>query len=625
MTRMAYRIPNPDSFTKKHPASPAVPQTAKPAPARSTPPAARAMSISGPVEQAVHESSRALRSAGFTELADGLDTCLLRSRRERFTIAVVGEFSRGKSTFINTLLGHEYLPVGNLPTTAVMTRVRYHEKPVLAALNRRNEKVLQRTLSPDAWEGLTARNFGGEDFQGTAIAGVPDAWLQKTGIELIDTPGAGDLNQARARALSDALLGCDGAIITISAQAPLSMTEKLFIEERLIARKMPFLMLIITRLDLVPAKERAGVVHYVRSRLRDWGMNIPVYVPASLDMEDETLLPLTGMDRVKAEMESWITNPARSQLIGQWLLGRAGDALEKALSTLREKNALMEEQDAEKQRTLLEEKQQKLAQARLAWGELRLQMHRRCSECYSLLLEKVDDYAETITERLQYEAGHAPSPERWWTEDFPYRSKVELANMAAGIEQTASRQIQEDARWYAASIEKTFHAAVACRKEGITDKRHMGVPDTGKLVLEDLDKQRNWMRVGSTLLSISGFALFSALGFMPIVASMGIGTGTAILSEKFFKKRIEQQREDIKAHIAQCVPAFIQSAMADSERKLEKVYTNMIEEADRSQQTWMQEQERLIREVCAPAPDRAGVTDDMGALEKQLNLVHALI
>src|SRR3990170_7065969 len=44
---------------------------------------------------------------------------------QRFVVAVVGEFKRGKSTFINALLGEELLPVGVVPLTSVVTVVTH--------------------------------------------------------------------------------------------------------------------------------------------------------------------------------------------------------------------------------------------------------------------------------------------------------------------------------------------------------------------------------------------------------------------------------------------------------------------------------------------------------------------
>ncbi|MPZ54075.1 MAG: hypothetical protein GEU79_15315 [Acidimicrobiia bacterium] len=57
-----------------------------------------------------------------TELAKKVD-------EQRFVVAVLGEFKRGKSTFINALLGEELPPVGVVPLTSVVTAVIHGANP----------------------------------------------------------------------------------------------------------------------------------------------------------------------------------------------------------------------------------------------------------------------------------------------------------------------------------------------------------------------------------------------------------------------------------------------------------------------------------------------------------------
>ncbi len=50
---------------------------------------------------------------------------LERLRENAFNLVVFGEFKRGKSTFINSLLGKDVLPSAVVPLTSVITIVRY--------------------------------------------------------------------------------------------------------------------------------------------------------------------------------------------------------------------------------------------------------------------------------------------------------------------------------------------------------------------------------------------------------------------------------------------------------------------------------------------------------------------
>lgn len=626
---MAYKISDAGFFQRKTEAAAPVSEDRDiQKEIKKAPPKAEPLKIGQVAEAILSDSKKALNAAGYQAMAAELETLRRSAERERFTVAVVGEFSRGKSTFLNKLLGKDFLPEGNLPTTAVMTRIRYNEKEVLLAFDENNKKKLERALSQESWEGLVAQNFGGEDFKGTVLAGVNSKWLRDSNIELIDTPGAGDLSETRARGVGEALLGCDGAVITVSATAPLSLSEKLFIEERLMARKLPFLMLVITKLDLIKKVDRAQVVQFIENRLKGWGMDIPVFIPYPVEMEEDAYQNVTGMDKVMDEIAAWAACTERERLVETWLLGKTADILKNASSALAEKLLLLEEGDEKGRAERIAEKKQQLAKARLAWGELRLQMQQKCTKCYQLLLSQIDDYAAKITERMQYELSHAGNLQRWWQEDFPYRIKMELTAMAVGIENTASKRIEEDVRWYCVAIEKTFQSHVLYRREIIADK-HMfdNIEIGGDIELEDLGKQRSAIKIGSAVLSVSGFALFSAMGFMPIIATMGIGTGTTIFSERFFKKKIEEQRNALKDEISRCVPAFIGQSMEDSEKRLETVYDSILDEADKSEQAWLAAQQAAMDSVYVSESDK-GIAEGKECLKfinEQETRINALL
>jgi GTPase SAR1 family protein len=78
----------------------------------------------------VHAAAYQTKNEG-VERAIGELTNKLAS--DRFYLTVVGQFSRGKSTLMNAILGKEYLPSGIVPTTSAITAVSYgsREKVVL--------------------------------------------------------------------------------------------------------------------------------------------------------------------------------------------------------------------------------------------------------------------------------------------------------------------------------------------------------------------------------------------------------------------------------------------------------------------------------------------------------------
>lgn len=593
-------------------------------------PKAKSLCIGKITDGIIRESSAALRELGDMVSVAEIDKMLSNVKRDRFTIAVVGEFNRGKSSFINRFLECDAIPVGNLPTTAVMTRIRNHRNSVLAVFNSHNKKIFEHPLSMSAWDGFVANNFEGDDFEGTALVGVPCKWLAQMNVELIDTPGAGDLNEKRMKVLSDALLGCDGVIIAIDANRALSLSEKTFIEERLLARKLPFMMIIVTKLDQVRANERATILQYIKSRLQSWKMDIPVFVPDDIDIPGEKYFDIVGMEKVKHEMESWIASPDKTDLVEKWLLGRTTDILNNSLAFFQESLHILEANSEENRKKMIDEKMQLLSEAELVWGDLKLKMHQKCSDCYKLLLSKIDGYSEAITERLQYEVRHTNAPGQWWKDDFPYRIKIELTNLSVNIDRIVSQQIQEDVNWYRNSLERSFRSTILYQKTTIAEKEMFGDFKVGdEIEFDDLDKKRNSVRIGAAVLSISGVVLFSAIGFLPIIATMGIGTGSAIISEHFFKRKIEEQREIVQKEIARCVPIFIQNSLTGSEKRLETVYEDIITEAENSERAWVQIQKNAILQSGAEDKDiidkKTRLSAAVSMIEEKISTIDGLV
>ena len=53
-----------------------------------------------------------------------------------FRLAIVGDFSCGKSTFLNALIGEELLTTDTLPTTAIPTYIRWNKEELLKQTGR---------------------------------------------------------------------------------------------------------------------------------------------------------------------------------------------------------------------------------------------------------------------------------------------------------------------------------------------------------------------------------------------------------------------------------------------------------------------------------------------------------
>jgi len=172
----------------------------------------------------VGEALQAL--AGLGDDRDREQIAALRDRlaAARLRVLVAGEAKRGKSTLVNALLGRPVLPSGVTPLTAVATTVRYGEdlhaevrfadghedKQPLAALG---DLVTERG-NPHNRRGIAA------------VTAFVDAPLLAGGVELVDTPGTGSVFTWDTEAAHQALETADAAVFVLTADPPVSASER---------------------------------------------------------------------------------------------------------------------------------------------------------------------------------------------------------------------------------------------------------------------------------------------------------------------------------------------------------------------------------------------------------------
>ena len=557
----------------------------------------------------VKETSDVLTRCGFAKMAGMVGQIYKDASKERFTVSVVGEFNHGKSTFLNRLLENpSLLPTGDLPTTAILTRIRYANQPQMAVFDEKGIRIGNLEVKPESWMGLVANNFGKEEPKGSVIIGIPNSWLGRNSLEIIDCPGANDLSEERARVIGDVLSRSDGAIIALNANQPLSMSEKTFIQNRIIGKRIPFTLIIINKLDLVKTEDRSKVLKFFKNALALNKLDIPFYVPYDVEMPDDTFDDVIGMDKVKDAIVSWAEDPERGERIEAWLKARIAEVVTLSLETLYEKEKLLKQDERQRVETIAKKKQ-KLDDMEIEWNDLANQFQFRANACYSSFLEKVGEYTDELVERLQYEASHAGSPERWWKEDYPYRLKVELVNLAGRLENAIAKIISTDAKWFNDRLNDKFRTFVQTGPISITDKDEFKENTSRKkLEFEDLTKKQNYARIGTVALSL---ALAPAWG---IVATMGVGTAGTLITNSIFRKVIEEQRKALKEAIAKDIPSIVFKATENSEKRILALYEDMLKDSDEKKKAWLESQETAIKMEDHPADSLKDVASNISSL-----------
>lgn len=169
-------------------------------------------------------------------------------RTKKYTIAVMGEFKRGKSSLINALLGGKILPADSTPTTATINRITYGSAPksVVYYKDGSDQEIDIHELSnfvTQTTEDGKARALRIKE----AIVYYPTVICQNH-IDVIDTPGLND-DERMTQITIDMLEHVDAVIVPIHARSPFSETEKKFVCQLIKNKNINNVVFVVTFMD----------------------------------------------------------------------------------------------------------------------------------------------------------------------------------------------------------------------------------------------------------------------------------------------------------------------------------------------------------------------------------------
>jgi ribosome biogenesis GTPase A len=178
-------------------------------------------------------------------------------------LAVLGQMKRGKSSFINALMGAEILPTGVLPVTAVITEIKYGVVPeaVILYSTGAREQVDPGTLADYITE---SGNPGNKKQVASVELAYPSPFLE-SGIMLIDTPGIGSTHAHNTRTTEGYLEQVDAGIVVLSVDPPITEVESHFI--RNVKEEIPQLFFVLNKVDAASADEVSHISGFLEEEL----------------------------------------------------------------------------------------------------------------------------------------------------------------------------------------------------------------------------------------------------------------------------------------------------------------------------------------------------------------------
>lgn len=398
-----------------------------------------------------------LRRAEALWKAEGVDGCeavrTLRQMEEKlasdaFDVLVVGEFSSGKSTLLNGILGQKVLPTHISPTTATINILEYGEQPQAEITWRSGARqMVPLTQLIDTITSLTAE----ADARARKIEHVrisyPSPFCQN-GVRLVDTPGLNSTHEDHERATMTYLPRGSAGIMVISALQFLSKSQRDYLKcFRSYMGKMFFLVTMVDELDEDDDYEENE--EYFRTALaevlqRD-AAEVKLY-PVNAKAAEEGERKESGLQAFLQDFEAFLTQDE----LAQEMLAIPVQKTQQLLAQYRSRQLLQ----LEAVKVPYEKFERRLAEAqpqRAAIERERLQMQHRIEndsrECINHILHYMEQcYMELVQDAGDFVTGYHGDLEKTLPEDLQGYLKQRSVEFSQKVDAYTQREFESMAR-----------------------------------------------------------------------------------------------------------------------------------------------------------------------------------
>lgn len=255
----------------------------------------------GTLQSMAAEQGDAVVEQGYAELASKL------ASRE-LNLVVVGQFKRGKTSFLNALMGAPILPVAVLPLTSVVTVLRYGEQPRAAV---HFEDGTSRPIGLERLAEFVTEPGNPANKKGVSRVEVfyPSTYLQNN-VRLIDTPGIGSVYAHNTEAAYSFLPRIDAAIFVTSPDPPLTSAELEMLSS--IAGETEKVFLVVNKTDLADDSQLREVIGFLQRNLPAavaGATVLPVSSRLALEArqtENAALFHRSGLPALEAEIQRFL-------------------------------------------------------------------------------------------------------------------------------------------------------------------------------------------------------------------------------------------------------------------------------------------------------------------------------
>ncbi len=272
----------------------------------------------------------------------------------KFHLVVLGQFKRGKSTFINSIIGDKILPTSVIPLTSIVTILTYGQKELIKVIfEQGGAKEIKREELKD-WvteEGNPENKKGVKEVE----IQYPSEYL-RNGICLIDTPGVGSIFEDNTQMTYKYLPKIDAAIFLVSADPPISQAELEFLKD--VRKHVENIFFVLNKIDYLNEEELKASLDFTKQAIeKELGIReVKVYpISAKIALEGKIKNNIELLKKSRLEEFNKVLNDFLLKKKGQIILKRSIESIRNYLSE-KEFSLKLEERAISAPLAILEEK-----------------------------------------------------------------------------------------------------------------------------------------------------------------------------------------------------------------------------------------------------------------------------
>ena len=269
------------------------------------------------------------------EIARELDVAALQAEadaasgrlaEQRFFLACLGQFKRGKSSLLNALVGGSVLPVGVPPVTSALTILR-HGTPPRAEVRLADGGAL--SIGFDELASFVDERDNPENVKGVlAVEVFLPVPLLETGLCLVDTPGLGSVFAGNTAVIRAFLPQVDAALLVLGSDPPITGEEADLLAQ--VAAEVHHVVVVLNKADRASAAELQDARRFTQTVIEErLGRHVGALLEVSAHERLETGLPTREWLALEQGLAA-LAQQSRAEILesaGERAISRLRDAL----------------------------------------------------------------------------------------------------------------------------------------------------------------------------------------------------------------------------------------------------------------------------------------------------------